>query len=227
MASRPAKRARATSNSDTSQSVISPARVAKLSESIDFLDEDTIKDYLLLAAQESPKIASLIESAATAIKDAEAAEVIDFDSKSKSVWRTLNCEYSRLRQSAQFERSGDACHDVERSIQYIGDNCPAHASYGTKRSALQTLRKIGKIICLTGETMGRQARQHFHADRTLEKTMKGILESMSVEDRASMISERDGDTTYIEKLKELHELGSGYALFEDLDEVIDLLEGTT
>ena len=225
MAARPAKRARAASNSGIDQSALDSTKTAKLSQSIETLNDATVREYLLFAAQESPKIAGLIAAAAKRIKDTEAAQTIDFDRKSKSAWYALNREYSRLRQSQQFERSGDACCSVEEAIEDIRDRCPAHASYGTKSSALQTLRKIGKTICLTEDIMGREVRKHFQCTTVLEKTMQQIVNSMSLADRQIMKREYQGDTTFVEKLKELQDLGSGYCLFERLDQVIELLEG--
>jgi len=161
MTDRPSKRVRATTIDDSATTKSDPARSAKLPRIIDTLDERTVRRILLVAAQESPKISILIESEASKLIKPENAKTIDFGYHSKSVWRVLNVDYTKgIKDSRQFEMSGDAYQEVVNKIEDIRDRCPAHASYVTKYSALETLRKIGKIIIMSSDsTLGSEVRK--------------------------------------------------------------------
>ena len=226
MADRPVKRPRASSNSDATLAITDPARLAKLPKLLDTLDEKTVRSFLLIAAQESSRIGLLVESESIRLENIEKAKVVDFDYHSKSVWRTLNVEYKRLKASRQWEEAGDAYHSVKSEIEDIKNRCPAHASYVTKYSALETLRKIGKIICLSNDgTLGQEVQKSFSEDSVLEDTMFEIVEGMTTEEREDMMREPQGDMLWVEKLKELKGLAADCDLFEELDGVISLLEG--
>lgn len=227
MTDRPVKRVRASSISDSAVKNTDPARPAKLSKFIDTLDEKTVRKFLLVAAQESPKIRKLIESESSKLMKIESAKTFDFGYHSKSVWRTLNVDYTKgIKSSRQFEMSGDAYQEVVTKIKDIRDRCPVHASYVTKYSALETLRKMGKIIILSSDsTLGSEVRKSFSDHSILEKTMRGIVDGMTNEERRDMVREPQEDTTWFDKLRELKVLAAEYCMFEDLAGVILLLEG--
>ncbi|MCJ1384528.1 hypothetical protein MMC17_007645 [Xylographa soralifera] len=110
------------------------------------------------------------------------AKVIDFDHYSKTAWRAINTQYKSIK----------GC------IMDIRKKCPAGASYGTKKSALETLRKIGKTVCMSGgDVIGSEGERD-----VIVKGDFGV------------------------KLEELAELSKDYCVFEKLDEVLALLEGT-
>jgi hypothetical protein len=122
--------------------------------------------------------------------------------------------------------SGDAYQEVVSKIEVIRDRCPVHASYVTKHSALETLRKIGKIIIMSSDsTLGSEVRKSFSYDSILEKTMQGVLKGMTTEERQDMAREPQEEMIWIDKLKELEELAAGYCMFEGLAGVRLLLEG--
>jgi len=227
MTDRPIKRVRASSISDSATSNSDPARSAKLPKIIDTLDEKTVRKILLVAAQESPRIGNLIEAESFKLIKIESAKTIDFGHHSKSAWRTLNVDYTKgIKDSRQFEMSGDAYQEVVSKIEDIRDRCPVHASYVTKYSALETLRKIGKIIIMSSDsTLGSEVRKSFGEDSILEKTMQGILKGMTTEERQDMVREPQEEMIWIDKLKELEALAAGYCMFEGLAGVIFLLEG--
>ncbi|KAK3314595.1 hypothetical protein B0H66DRAFT_563204 [Apodospora peruviana] len=88
-------------------------------------------------------------------KEKPTARVINFDHLSKSVWHTLNTSwYTQLSSSKQYEASLDAYNDVTKCIESIRKKTPPTTSaYGTKLSALETLRKIAKTVLLSnGDT---------------------------------------------------------------------------
>ena len=224
MAARPQKRARATSSGQGLEPGTDPARAAKLPKILATLDDHAVRTLLLDVASHDPSVATLIETRASRIKKAEQAKVIDFDYHSKSVWKTINVTYSKLSGSKQYYASGDAFNSIKRAIEDIRARCPAHASFGTKVNALETLRKIGKSVALSaGDTMAREIQVFFQHDTILEDTMLGIVESMTLEEREITSDEPHEDITWVEKLEELTQIAEGRCLFEGLADVIALL----
>lgn len=228
MADRPSKRARAASNSETPTTAPDSARLARLPELLDTLDEKTIRRLLLVAAKENSRVAELIEIQADNLKAIERTKTIDFDYHSKSVWRTLNVQYAKLKSSHQYQMSGEAFESVSSCIEDIRDRCPPYASYVTKFSALETLRKIGKTIIMSNDDeLGREVQNDFGHDTVIEDAIKDIIEPMTSEERKDLMQEPCGDMIWMDKLKELHNLGEDYGIFESLADVIALLEDGT
>lgn len=227
MTDRPVKRVRTSSIGDSAKTNDDPAHPLKLSKLIGTLDEKTVRNILLVAAQESPRVSILIESESFKLITIESAKTIDFGQHSKAVWRVLNVDYTKgIKDSRQFEMSGDAYQEVVTKIEDIKDRCPVHASYITKYSALETLRKIGKIIVMSSDsTLGSEVRKSFSYDSIVEKTMQGIIKGMTTEERQDMVREPQGEMVWIDKLKELEDLAAEYCVFEGLADVILLFEG--
>ena len=209
MSNRPAKRARSDSHTDA----VDPSKVPELVSSI---DPKTISQLLIAAAKIYPDVAFLVQQEADRIAAAERAKVLDFDYLSKSVWKTLNVTYERLSGSHAFEMSGQAENDIEDCIENIRRSCPKTASFKTKENALETLRKIGKSICLSNGVVGREIRKSCGCQTTLISTMLGIAESLADEEMERLRPWLD------DKLVELQGIADDYCIFEDLGEVIDL-----
>ena len=209
MSSRPAKRAR--SNTDTH--AVDPSKVQELVGSI---DPKTISQLLIAAAKAYPDVASLVQQEVDRIAAAERAKVIDFDYLSKSVWKTLNVTYARFRDSHAYEMSGQAANDIEDCIEQIRTRCPKTASFKTKENALETLRKIGKSICLSNGVVGHEIRKDYQYGGTLISTLLAIAKNLKDEEITKLRPWCD------DKLVELHGIADGLCIFEDLGKVIEL-----
>jgi len=128
-------------------------------------------------------------------------------------------EYERF---IQYNASFRVQADVVGCIEDIWNNCPVEASYGTKKSALETPRKIGKTVCMSGgDVIGHEVQKCFQSDTSLEDTMYGIVETMTQGERDNIMEEDFGV-----KMEELVELSKDLCIFETLDEVMALLERT-
>lgn len=79
-------------------------------------------------------------------RQAEKMKVIDFSHYSSTAWYALNKKCASSKGSYEYDRAGDACDDVKGCIEAIASQGRGSASYETKKSALETLRKIGKSI---------------------------------------------------------------------------------
>ena len=134
--------------------------------------------------------------------------------------------YSRLSGSKQYDASFDASASVVGCINQIVKRSPKEASLGTKKSALETLRKIGKSICLSGtSTLGHEVRKTFQYDTCLTDAMYNILKTMSVEEREKeLMHAPEGEKNWYEKVCELVKLAKGYCVFEGLADVVEIVE---
>lgn len=212
MSSRPAKRARSGTESDA----VDPT---KLPELVDCMDRKTIANLLVVAAKAYPIIASLVQREVDRIAAAERAKVLNFDYLSKSAWKTLNVTYDRLKDSHAFEMVGEAAKSIDECFESIRTRCPETASFKTKESALETLRKIGKSICLSNGVVGHEIRKHYQYGGELVPVMLAIAEGLTDEE-AEMLRPWCDD-----KLVELQQLADGYCIFGDLGQVIGLWDG--
>ena len=105
---------------------------------------------------------------------AEKNTIIDFDNHSKSVWKTIKVQYSRLSSSEQYDASGDALHSVMGTIKDIKEKCPTYASLETKMDALEALRKIGRVIARSwGDVIAKEIQESFYGKTDLEKNYVG------------------------------------------------------
>ena len=179
-------------------------------------DVTTLRRLLLSAARLSPTMANLVIATRDRTVAAESARIIDFDQHSKSAWRTLASGDSMSSREA-FDASVDAVSSIDDSISTIAESSPAHASFGTKKSALVNLRKIGKSVAMAGPSeMAKQVRQDMGVSQTLEDAMLEIVGGMKDYEKQQMRE----DTDWVEKMEELIGLAKGRFFFESLGDVL-------
>ena len=110
-------------------------------------------------------------------------------------------------------------------ITSIEEQAHSDTSYGAKKSVLETLRKIGKIICLGPSTLGSEVIKQMAYDTTLTDATISILESMTVDERLHLAGSRDEKREFYTKVVELATEAEGHCMFEDLARVLELLDG--
>ncbi|KAH7110781.1 hypothetical protein B0J13DRAFT_569652 [Dactylonectria estremocensis] len=155
-----------------------------------------------------------------------AQRVINFDCYSKTVWHTLNTShYSKLKSSKQFEAAYDAWKDILVCVQQIETQTTEASSFGTKQSALETIRKILKSILLVNDTLGHEVRKELQSDDEIVNVMIGILEHMSLEERVKVGQAADEKGSLISKIEWVREEGKAYCLegLADLDVVLEMM----
>ena len=183
------------------------------------LPQGTVEKLLVQAAQTHPDVEGLLRSEVNQLIQRNREKVINFDYLSKAAWHTINRHGGSGTQ--QYEASFEAFGSVMANIKTIEEGCPGYASLGTKRNGLETLRKIGKSICLSGDTLGREIRKQFQADEELSSAMLTILDSLT-DDELKEISQSDWGN----KLEELVTLANDYCLFNgSMDNVLRTLDG--
>ena len=218
-----AKRQRANTNGDlTVASTPTNAKLDHYKTIIDTFDEQTLRAVLLTAAQNVPDAAALIVNRRDDILREESTKVIDFDFQSKVAWHALNDPDDSRNGSRGYDAGIDAAISVSQTIAKIKKQTPAHASFGTKKSALVTLREIGKSIALGGrwdEFSSQVIKTLYTEGEPLEKAMLEIVDAMKEDEKANMRDNKE----WIEKVKELVELGKDVDMFEALEEMLEML----
>jgi hypothetical protein len=85
---------------------------------------------------------------------------------------------------------------------------------------LETLRKIGKTILLSSDTLGHEVRRRFQGHSQLEDAMLEIMENFRDGECQKMCGTNDGRSTFLDRLVELNSLTGVYGVFEGLEEVV-------
>lgn len=137
------------------------------------LDGQTARSILSAVIDQSPLVQGLVYRhgcAATYAKEErerrEKQRVVSFDSHSGDAWYILNKKYSSSSSSSskEYDHAFDAQEEVADSIRTIHKQASGECSFGTKKSAMETLRKMGKSIALAPSTLGSEVRKHFSHD---------------------------------------------------------------
>jgi hypothetical protein len=185
---------------------------------IDALPLEIIKEILQSSARVHPDVAARLRHAHAYLEYDESRKVINFDHYSKTLWRAINSSY-HLKGSYQVEAAGGIIRQVQDCINKIDKGAGDMASFGTKKSAVETLRKIGKSVCLTREVIGKEVRQEYQSGRGVDGVMLRILGGMTAEERASI------GTEFVDKCGELWAEAQGYCIFGKMPQVIAMLVG--
>lgn len=190
-----------------------------------------MKAFLLAKALDESQphndIETWVQSCYHKIVVAEQNRIINFDQYSKRVWHELNIAHKRERGSQQYESAFDAHTYTAGVIASITAQIKTHSPSKNMRSALETLRKIGKTICLSADTLGHEFQKHFQHGDDLECAKQSIVDYMSQEQRNAVLDadDDDGKGNFEEKMIELIDLCDGRCIFEGLQEVLDDLNG--
>jgi hypothetical protein len=181
-----------------------------------------IKSLLFQYASLRPDIAEILRYNYDSTVGRERACVINFDHYSKQVWHDINSNYSDLSGSKQYEMSWEVFGQTCETITNIAAAAAGAASFGTRRSALETLRKIGKTICLSSnDTLGHEVQKQFNSCSDSEDAMLAILEHMTEAERRAMMAGDDGrGHSFLNQLLELQSLADDNCVFPNLKDVI-------
>lgn len=92
----------------------------------------------------------------------------------------MNVTYGRLSGYKQTDMTSNMHDEILSVVQAIVDRCGPLASPDTRYNGLSVLRKMGKTIALSTNTIGRKIRQCFDRDLSHEEGMLGILYKMDL-----------------------------------------------
>lgn len=186
-------------------------------EALELLTDAELRTIVLDSAQQVPYVANLLLAKYDAKVLQEQQKVIDFDHHSKYVWRLYNREYARLSSSKQSEMAGNVLHAFLDSIATIRGSVHPQSSFGTKRSALETLRRMAKTLVMGAcDELQSRVVKDFQGDPAFEDAMSHVIQAMVPSEREQMCKVNGGEI--LEKLDELSELGEGHCVLEEIPE---------
>ncbi|KAJ5935789.1 hypothetical protein N7466_005336 [Penicillium verhagenii] len=185
------------------------------------LKAEQLTELLHKAAALHPDVNLMITTAIEKSREERQKHVVNFDQYSGSIWRQINVDYSSMRGSKQYEMAFDVAGSVSSTISLIAAKCAQFANPQTRRNGLETLRKIGKTICLSSnDTLGHEVQKQFQSDPSLENAMHDIVAEMSTEEREAI--QRD---PLWQKLEELEALANDHCVFDGLRGVLETIQG--
>src|SRR6195952_2163978 len=217
------KRGRANTNGEVQNFMPYPQWQQTVQETLSALTEYDVRAIISAACQADVRIGQMVLDRHYQNLEVERTKVLDFDQYSKNAWYTLNIEYDGLSSSKQFHKAGEAFNSVVGCITIIGNNAKEWSTFGTKRSALETLRKIGKTICMScHDALGHEVVKQFQYSTELEDTMLLVVKAMTPEERIVMCAINDGRGPFIGKMVELEKLCKDHCIGETMPDVISL-----
>lgn len=183
------KRQRANTNGDAAITSQTPDDYQNI---IATFDESTVRDLLLAAATESSQVAAQVIAWRNDMVNAEKDRFIDFEHFSKSVCHEMT-RGNGSSWSRQHDLGLEVSVTIERTIAKIREQTPSHSSFGTKKSALVTLRKIAETIVLSdNDTMGHEVINQLYQDGDpLDKAMHYIVNGMNEDERDKTRGDRE------------------------------------
>lgn len=149
-------------------------------------------------------------------EDEEEEEGVDFSVEEQNVRRILD---------AYSTSPGTVYLRVRGLIYRISGAVRQDASYGTRRNALITLRRIADIFVTrpTDDTQRRRIQEQFRDDRDMSKVFMQLIGGLTQLERKKLSDTRDGDKTFGERFREMATLAKASRLMTGLDCCADLL----
>lgn len=143
----------------------------------------------------------------------------DFDHYSKSAWYQINKKHDRKSGSKQYEAGYEVASDIENMFKTMAKQTHAHSPLATKRSALETMRKILKSICLHNSEVGSVVMKNIYGQMD---SMIAVAKCFNADDVRTVAAEG-----LLDCIEELEKLAKGYCVFEELNDVLDIVSAVS
>lgn len=181
-----------------------------------------LRQLLRLAVHKDPSFASEITTAHMHKTSHVKSKATNFVHYSNSVWHTLNAK-QHLDPSKARQHAETAVHSVASDITAVASQIQRESSLIAKKSALETLRKIGRSICLATGIVGDRVKEVLGTDRMFVDAVVKVAASFTEDDRRTLWAGGSG-TEIVKRLDQLDELRSCYRVFDGFDVVLKLLK---
>ena len=209
---------------DTPLSEIPPAINSdpSLDAALDSFTASELRQLLRLVVQKDPSFVSDITSAHVHKASHTTSKTTNFVHYSNSVWHTLNAK-QHLDPNKARQHAEKAVHSVASDIAAVATQTSRESSLITKRNALETLRKIGRSVCLATGFVGDRVKEVLGLDRIFVDAIVKVAASFTEDDRRTLWAGGIG-TEVVKRLEQLDELRSCYRIFNGFDMVLKLLK---
>lgn len=195
---------------------------ASLDTALNSFSAAELRQLLCLAVHKHPSLASDITSEYAQKASLGASKTVSFVHYSNSVWHTLNSK-QHLDQVEGRRYADKAVQKVANDILSVASQVRRESSLVTKRNALETLRKIGRSICLAMGVVGERVKDVLGSDKTFVDAMIKVADSFTEDDQRTLWAGGSG-TEIVNRLEQLDELRRCYRVFDGLGVVLELLK---
>lgn len=142
---------------------------------------------------------------------------MDFTHLSNTVWLELNYRHSRLSVEEQLDVALEVADVIEGLLDQIVEYTPKNGTLATKKSALETMRKIFETTCLSGGHTAHEVRKNCYGwgGKLLE-----VLDVCSDDELDALV-----DDELLDKFDGVVDLAMDLGILYELQEGLDILEG--
>ncbi|QDS76061.1 hypothetical protein FKW77_005717 [Venturia effusa] len=196
-----------------------------LRAALESIPKSLLIDNLLRLNVSNPSIATWARSYHHFLAQREQRKFISFEHHADSLWKEINIRHDKLGGSKQYELAGDVMQDIKDSLETIGNQVQPFSSWETKRSAMETLRKITGVILDSSGVIADEIRKDFRYDGSVNDAFLKVVRTMSHEERARMCKMDDGTGPFSDRLVETVRMcnAEDWGICGGLDTVVDLL----
>lgn len=195
---------------------------ASLDTALESFSAAELRQLLRTAVQNHPSLASDITSEYAQKASLGASKTVNFVHYSNSVWHTLNSK-QHLDASKGRLHAEKAVQSIARDISSVATQVQRESSLITKKNALDTLRKIGRSICLATGVVGERVKDVLGSDKMFVDAMIRVADSFTEDDRRTLWAGGSG-TEIVNRLEQLDELRRCYRVFDGLSVVLRSLK---
>ncbi|KAG9582709.1 hypothetical protein KCU77_g11182, partial [Aureobasidium melanogenum] len=195
---------------------------ASLDTALDSFSAAELRQLLRLAVQKHPSLASDITSEHAQKASFGASKTVNFVHYSNDVWHTLNSK-QHLDPAKGRQYADKAVQRIANDISSVATQVRRESSIVTKKNALETLRKIGRSVCLATDVVGERVKDVLGSDKMFVDAMIKVADSFTEDDRRTLWAGGSG-TEIVKRLEQLDELRKCYRVFDGLDVVLRLLK---
>jgi hypothetical protein len=196
---------------------------ASLDAALESCSAAELRQLLRLAVQKHPSLASDMISESTQQASHKASKSVNFVHYSNSVWHALNAKHHHADSTKEHQHANKAVQKVANDIHTIASQVQRHSSLTTKKNALETLRKIGRSVCLATGVVGETVKEVLGADAIFVDAIVQVANCFTEDDRRVLWAGGSG-TEIVKRLDQLDELRRCYRVFDGFEVVLEVLK---
>lgn len=196
-----------------------------LRTALESIPKSLLIDNLLRLNNSNPSIATWARSYHHVLAQKEQKRVVKFEHHADLLWKEINIRYEKLGESKQFELAEGVMGKVVQSVRAIGNEVQIISSWETKKSAMETLRKITMVILDSSGVIADEIRKDFRYDSSVNDAFFKVVRTMDIEERERMCKVDDGSGPFSERLVDTVRIcnAEDWNICVGLDDVVDLL----
>jgi hypothetical protein len=181
-----------------------------------------LRQLLRLAVQKHPSLVSDMTSENSQQSSHRSSKSVNFVHYSNSVWHTLNAK-QHSDPTEGHQHANKAVQKVANDIHTVASQVQRQSSLTTKKNALETLRKIGRSICLATGVVGETVKEVLGSDKTFVDAIVKVTECFTEDDRRVLWAGGSG-VEIVKRLDQLDELRRCYCIFDGFEVVLEVLK---